>query len=95
MVLDEWQLNNIIKAAAEEAVKAYIRMTDPTKDELTERQAYRMFGEGWVNHLVSTGTVKPRRKGVHKTSPKIYSRHELEGLKYGVNPLLKAVCNND
>lgn len=91
MEIELWQLKNIIKAAAEEAVKKYIISQDPTKDEMSERQAYREFGEGWVQSLVATGQVKPLRKGKCANSRKIYSRSVLSELKYGTNPLLNSV----
>lgn len=91
MEIELWELKNIVKAAAEEAVKKYILSQEPTKDEMTERQAKKEFGDGWVEHQVSLGLVTPIRKGVHKNSKKIYSRSALLDLKYGANPLLKAV----
>ena len=91
MEIELWELTNIVKAAAEEAVKKYILSQEPTKDEMTERQAKKEFGDGWVDSQVALGLVKPIRKGIHKNSKKIYSRSALMELKHGVNPLLKAV----
>lgn len=93
MEIELWQLNNIVKAAAKEAVDEYRYMENPTLDEITEKKAYKEFGEGWLDHQKSIGTVKWRRKGVHKNSPKIYSRKQLSELKYGPSPLLKSVTN--
>ena len=90
MEIELWELKNIITAAAEEAVKKYILQQQPSKDEMTERQAFREFGEGWVNNQVALGLVKPFRKGTAKNSPKIYLRSVLHDLKNG-NPLLKSV----
>ena len=93
MELELWQLNNIIKAAADEAVKKYIIAQNPTEDEISERQAYKEFGTGWVQSQVACGMVKPSRRGVCKNSKKVYSRSILSDLKNGVNPLLKAVMS--
>lgn len=93
MEIDIWQLNNIVKAAAEEAVKKYIISLEPSKDEITERQAYKEFGRGWVCGQVALGLVKPTRRGTSKNSPKVYLRSVLKELKEGVNPLLKAVVS--
>lgn len=92
MELELWQLKNIIQAAADEAVKRYIAKTNPTEDEISERQAYKEFGAGWVQNQVACGVVKPYRKGEGKNSKKLYSRSVLSGLKND-NPLLKAVIN--
>jgi hypothetical protein len=92
MELELWQLKNIIQAAAEEAVRKYIAMTNPTDDEISARQAYKEFGEGWVKSQVACGVIKPLRKGTSKNSKKVYSRYILYDLKNGANPLLKAVA---
>lgn len=92
MELDLWQLNNIVKAAAKEAVEQFRILQDPTSDEINERQAFREFGEAWVKHQRAIGVLEaPIRKGVSKNSPKIYSRKRLEELKYGINPLIRSV----
>lgn len=92
MELDLWQLNNIVKAAAKEAVDQFRVLQNPTCDEINERQAFREFGEAWVKHQRAIGALEaPIRKGVSKNSPKIYSRKRLTELKEGVNPLLQAV----
>ena len=90
---DLWVTNNLVKAAAKEAVKEYALAQNPSKDEITQRQAFEEFGEGWVLNQVSNGLIKPFRKGVYKNSPKMYSRSSLLELKYGANPLLRAVTN--
>lgn len=90
MEIELWQLKNIIKAAAQEAVREYVLSQEPTKDEMTERQAYREFGAGWVSSQVALGLVKPIRRGTSKNSPKVYLRSELMNLKYD-NPLLKSL----
>jgi hypothetical protein len=92
MEIELWELKNIVKAAAEEAVKKYIVAQNPTADEISERQAYREFGEGWVNSQVSLGTIKPFRKGTSRNSKKLYSRAALTELKME-NRLLSAVTN--
>lgn len=91
MEIELWELKNIIKAAAEEAVKKYILSQTPTKDEITERQAYKEYGNAWVKNQVALGFIKPMRKGTAKNSPKVYLRSVLSELKHG-NPLLKSVA---
>ena len=90
---DLWVLNNLVKAAAKETAKECALAQNPSKDEITQRQAFEEFGEGWVLNQVSNGLIKPFRKVVYKNSPKMYSRSSLLELKYGANPLLRAVTN--
>lgn len=93
MDIELWQLNNIVKAAAKEAVEEYRHNQNPTSDEITEKKAYLEFGEGWLDHQKAIGIAKWKRKGPYKNSPKVYSRRQLSELKYGPSPLLKAVIN--
>ena len=88
---DLWVINNLVKAAAKETAKECSLAQNPSKDEITQRQAFEEFGEGWIDNQVALGLVKPIRKGIYKNSKKIYSRSALMELKHGVNPLLKAV----
>lgn len=93
MEVDIWQLKNIIRATAKEVVQEMIIQQNPSSDEITEKQAYREFGEGWLDHQKAIGAAKWIRKGIHKNSPKIYSRKQLNDLKYGPDNLLIAITN--
>lgn len=89
MEIDVWQLQNIIKAAAKEAVSEYAISKDPTVDEVTETQAIRLgFGRKWLAHQCAIGALTWKRAGVHRNSPKVYSLKRLRELKEGPNPLL-------
>ena len=92
MEIELWQLNNIIKAAAKEAVEQFILHQNPSVDEITERQAFEEFGKGWVMNQLALGMITPpKRTGTAKNSKKVYSRSELKSLKYGADPLIAAV----
>lgn len=91
MEIELWELNNIIQATAKATARAIKVEMNPTKDEITESDAYRTYGEGWLDHQKAIGAAKWKRKGVHKNSPKIYSRKQLDELKLGPDPLLKAI----
>lgn len=91
--LELWQLSNIMKATAREAVEEYRRMIDPSSDEITERKAQELYGRGWLDEQKALGRVTWIRAGKHKNSRKIYSISQLNSLKYGESPLLKAIYN--
>ena len=93
MEIELWQLQNIIEAAAKKAVAEVMNRIHPGGDEINWRQACDIFGRGWLENAESLGLVKPIRAGKSKNSPKIYSRTLLMELKYGADPLLKAVIN--
>ena len=90
MEIEIWQLENIIRAAAKEAVEAFAIKKDPTIDEVSESQAQKLgFGRHWISNQCAIGALSWIRSGVHKNSPKIFSLKKLKELKNGVNPLLK------
>lgn len=87
-----WQLKNIIEAAAKRAVEQFIIHQDPTKDEINERTAFKVYGRGNVLHWLTIGALTPpKRQGASKNSPKIYSRSELNALRDGADPLISAI----
>lgn len=53
----------------------------PAKDELTTRQAYATYGKPWIEEQKRRGHLHPRRKGMAKNSPVLYSKHEIEALR--------------
>lgn len=91
MEIEIWELNNIIKAAAKAAVEEFRITQNPTSDEISEAQAFKSYGTGWLKHQTTIGAAKWKRKGAYKNSPKIYSRSQLNELKYGINPLLQVI----
>lgn len=90
MEIDAWQLKVIIRETAKEAVEEYIRLSNPTSDEITYSKACRRYGEGWLDHQIAIGAAKWIRKGVYQNSPKIFSIKQLDDLKYGPSSQLRA-----
>ena len=84
MELDIWQIQNIIRAAAKEAVREYAISKDPTIDEVTQTQAIRLgFGRRWLKNKEDSGLLKRLRAGKHPNSPIVYSLKRLRELKDG------------
>lgn len=78
------ELNQIcayIDEALERKFRKFITILKPECDEMSERQAYREFGRGWVMNKVALGLVVPVRAGKHERSRKVYSRARLTELK--------------
>lgn len=92
MELDLWQLQQIVKAAAKEAVTEFAIAQHPAIDEVTETQAIRLgFSRRWLAAQHALGKLTWQRAGTSKNSPKLYSLRKLKELKEGINPLLKKI----
>jgi hypothetical protein len=89
--LSVMQLQNIIRATAQEAVREYVRATSPASDEITEAQAYKKYGRGNMEHWRALGKLKYKRAGEYRNSRKYYSVKELDDLAMGINPLIKSI----
>ena len=84
--MEQNELNTIlsyIDETIERMFKKYLAKPNPSEDEMTERQAFKEFGRGWVVNQIALGKVEPLRAGKHKTSRKVYYRSQLLALKGG------------
>lgn len=90
MELDIWQLTTLVRSTAEEAVRQYRIAIDPSSDEITQREAARIYGVGWLKSQCARGMITWSRAGTAPNSKKIFSRKRLEELKNGdIDPILK------
>lgn len=71
-----------------------LKNIQPTSDELTQRQAYKKFGEAWVRKCVQEDIVVKHRKGGCKNSPIYYSRAELLAAKNAENASRLGIFEN-
>lgn len=71
------QLSNLLKNAVQTGVAQYIRETEPSRDMLSQREAYKLFGEARVKRWVVVGHITPRRAGGARNSKLCYSYAEL------------------
>ncbi|MDR2084371.1 MAG: hypothetical protein LBP67_05190 [Bacteroidales bacterium] len=75
------KLQDILSAAAETAVSKYIAAANPKDDLVSERQAYRRFGEARIRRWAREGKLTYIRSGVEKNSKKLYSLAQLIALE--------------
>lgn len=75
--LDLYQLKNICKDMAELGAASYAKLLMPGKDRISQRYAYKEYGEARVKRWVKSKMVQPVRSGSAVTSKIIYSRAEL------------------
>ena len=57
-------------------VALFVEQVTPTKNEISQNQAYHDYGRAWVEKQISDGNLTPRIKG----NRKLLSRSEIECL---------------
>lgn len=77
------ELQSLMTRMARLGAQACLKETNPAKDEMNERETKRwMKANGMkpvlLEKLVEEGTVRPKRRGQSKNSPKIYSMYEIQ-----------------
>ncbi len=75
--LELYELKNICMQMSELGAANYAKRVTPGKDAISQREAYRSFGEARVKRWVSVHLVNPVRSGSHTKSKVIYSIAEL------------------
>lgn len=51
------------------------------KDEISQRQAFKLFGEGNIHRWENRGSIASRRTGTGRNSKIIYSKSQIEYMK--------------
>lgn len=77
ITLELYELKNLCKDMAELGAANYAKMLFPAKDLISQREAYRIFGEARVKDWVRRELVNKVRNGETKNSKILYSRAEL------------------
>nr|DAM94531.1 MAG TPA: hypothetical protein [Caudoviricetes sp.] len=75
--LELYELKNLCKDMAELGAANYAKMLFPAKDLISQREAYRSFGEARVKRWVTQKLVNKFRGGTTTRSKVLYSRAEL------------------
>lgn len=77
ITLELYELKNLCKDMAELGAANYAKMLFPAKDLISQREAYRSFGEARVKRWVTQKLANKVRSGTTKRSKVLYSRAEL------------------
>jgi hypothetical protein len=70
-------IKELLAIQAKLGAKAYADLVAPKSGEITQNQAYREFGEVWVNSLLKRGLLEKHRKGKNPNSRIYYKRLDL------------------
>ncbi len=77
LTFDLYDLQKMMVDAGKQAVAEYIKQKEPAEDFLSQREAYRKFGEARVKRWVKEKLIFPVRSGKSIRSKILYSRTEL------------------
>jgi hypothetical protein len=106
MTDDLFLIKRTIADIVEVALSRHQGNENPASDDLTQRQAYEMFGEAWVKKCVKLGLADKKRRGIAENSPIYYSKTELMSIRAAeranksnvfagtLNPVIKQQNNN-
>lgn len=77
VTLDLYQLKNLCMDMASLGAANFVKATCPVKDLISQREAYRQFGEARVKRWKMEGRINHERNGQQRNSKLLYSRAEL------------------
>ena len=77
ITLELFELKNLCLEMAELGAANYVKQTKPSVDLISQREAYRLFGESRVKRWVHQGFVTGLRGGCSTNSKVLYSMAEL------------------
>lgn len=64
-------------SCAELGAANLMKTLQPKSDDLTQNEAFEMFGQGWIRDCRRRDLIHGKRKGPAKNSPIYYSKAEL------------------
>jgi len=83
--LELFELKNICMDMSELGVANYVKRISPATDQISQREAYRLYGEGRVKNWVKRGLITEKtRSGSSIKSKILYSRAELISIENAI-----------
>jgi len=89
--MDLYELKNICKEMAALGAATIVQGNAPSKDMVSQREAYRLFKEMRVRRWVEQGLVTPQRNSASPNSKRFYSLVELQSCNSA--EMLKPIIN--
>ena len=77
MTNELYLIKELMIECAELGARKYQQSIQPKSDDITQLQAYKCYGEGWVKSCIKRDLVKKARRGTAKNSPIYFSKIEL------------------
>lgn len=85
MTPELYLIKNLMIDCAELGSIRSLKELHPNSDDITQRMAYKAFGEAWIDARTSAKLLHPERRGTSKNSPLYYSRFEITALRIAEN----------
>lgn len=77
IIMELYELKNLCMDMAELGAANYAKRVTPEKDVLSQREAYKSYGEARIKRWVRQGLAHTTRSGTTERSKLLYSRAEL------------------
>lgn len=77
ITLELYELKNLCLELAELGASRYAKRVTPGKDLISQREAYRQFGEARIKDWTKRNLISSTRSGSHQKSKKLYSISEI------------------
>lgn len=77
VTMELYELKTLMSEMAALGVARYHKEHAPASDQISQREAYRLFQEMRVKRWVEQGLIKPQRNGAALNSKRYYSYAEL------------------
>lgn len=78
--MELYELKNLISESVGLGVEKVIKELTPAKDAISQREAYKAYGEARVKAWVRSGLVSRTRNGETSRTKILYSKSELKEL---------------
>lgn len=92
ITLELYELKNICMDMSELGVANYVKRTKPANDKISQREAYRLYGEARIKDWVKQGLITEKyRMGSSIRSKILYSRAELISIENAIK--MSAIIN--
>lgn len=75
--MELYELKNLISDSARLGVLELVNNMEPAKDAISQREAYRAYGEARVKAWVASGLINRTRNGSTRRTKILYSQKEL------------------
>jgi hypothetical protein len=95
LTIELYEFKNICMDMAELGAANYAKRFCPAKDNMSQREAYRTFGETRVRNWVRRGVVRTIRSGETKRTKILYSYAELRAMDTAEKMNIAVVTNHE
>lgn len=94
MTNEVYLIKELMISCAELGALSCMKSLQPKTDDITQLQAYKKFGEGWIKSCLKKDLIQKSRRGTAKNSPIYFSKIELLAVRNAQKASQLGVFNN-